>query len=202
MITLARRASHALEVRKSRFVAHAAPVDAPAAALSFLAEVADPDATHNCWAYRIGDAYRSSDDGEPGGTAGRPILQAIDGQGLDHVVVVVTRWFGGVKLGAGGLVRAYGGCAAECLRLAARVEIVPRVVLELACRVEDLGAVHALLARHGAAKLAESYADGGSACIRVEIAADHSAALANALADATRGRAHVLGPAHGEAAGR
>ena len=202
MITLARRASHALEVRKSRFVAHAAPVDAPAAALAFLAEIGDPGATHNCWAYRIGDAYRSSDDGEPGGTAGRPILQAIDGQGLDHVVVVVTRWFGGVKLGAGGLARAYGGCAAECLRLAARVEVVPRVVLELACRVEDLGAVHALLARLGAAKLAESYAEDDRARLRVEIAADRSEALAHALAEATRGRARVLEPAHGEAAGR
>src|SRR3546814_18000784 len=77
-----------------------------------------PDATHNCWAWRIGDDYRSNDDGEPAGTAGRPILAAIDGQGMDRVVVVVTRWFGGIKLGAGGLVRAYGGTAAECLRRA------------------------------------------------------------------------------------
>src|SRR3546814_2284064 len=57
-----------------------------------------PDATHNCWAWRIGDDYRSNDDGEPAGTAGRPILAAIDGQGMDRVVVVVTRWFGGIKL--------------------------------------------------------------------------------------------------------
>src|SRR3546814_3379804 len=77
------------------------PVEDADAALQALAEVSVPDATHNCWAWRIGDDYRSNDDGEPAGTAGRPILAAIDGQGMDRVVVVVTRWFGGLKLGAG-----------------------------------------------------------------------------------------------------
>ena len=110
--TLAGRASHLLEVKHSRFLAQAAPVATPDDALAFLREIAVPDATHNCWAYRIGGEYRSSDDGEPAGTAGRPILAAIDGQGFDRVMVVVTRWYGGIKLGAGGLVRAYGGAAA------------------------------------------------------------------------------------------
>ena len=96
----------------------------PGAGARLYCEIGDPQATHNCWAYRIGQQYRFSDDGEPGGTAGRPILQAIEGQGFDQVVVVVTRWYGGIKLGAGGLARAYGGCAAECLRLADRVPIV------------------------------------------------------------------------------
>ncbi|PYD46715.1 IMPACT family protein, partial [Novacetimonas pomaceti] len=89
------------EIRKSLFLAQAAPVSSADAALAFIAEVSDPDATHNCWAYRIGQSYRSDDDGEPGGTAGRPILQVIEGQGFDRTVVVVTRWFGGIKLGAG-----------------------------------------------------------------------------------------------------
>ena len=88
--TLAAPATHLLEVRHSRFIVHAAPVPAPDAAHAFLAAVEDADATHNCWAYRIDDAYRSSDDGEPAGTAGRPILAAIDGQGFDQVMVVVT----------------------------------------------------------------------------------------------------------------
>ena len=123
--TLAAPAAFTLEVKHSRFLAQAAPASAPAAALAFLDEVADPAATHNCWAYRIGGEYRSSDAGEPAGTAGRPILTAIDGQGCDQVVVVVTRWYGGIKLGAGGLVRAYGGAAAECLRNAGRVPLVP-----------------------------------------------------------------------------
>ena len=84
--------------------------------MRFFAANSDPEATHNCWAYKIGQEYRFNDDGEPGGTAGRPILQAIEGQGMDRVAVLVVRWFGGVKLGAGGLVRAYGGCAANCGR--------------------------------------------------------------------------------------
>src|SRR5690606_40120786 len=125
----------------------AAPVASPEAALAFVAEVADPGATHNCWAYRIGGLYRSSDDGEPAGTAGRPILAAIDGQGLDEVVVVVTRWYGGIKLGAGGLVRAYGGCAAECLRTAPRRTLIEYVHLRLAYPFEHTGAVHAALAQ-------------------------------------------------------
>jgi len=76
------------------------------AAQAALAGLIDADATHNCWAWRYGTHSRSSDDGEPAGTAGRPILAAIDGQGLDRLLVVVTRWYGGIKLGAGGLVRA------------------------------------------------------------------------------------------------
>ena len=125
LLALAGHCRHEQEIKKSRFLAQAAPVDAPEAALAFVQDVADPAATHNCWAYRIGQAYRFNDDGEPGGTAGRPILQAIEGQGIDRAVVVVTRWYGGIKLGAGGLARAYGGTAAECLRLAERVPIVP-----------------------------------------------------------------------------
>ncbi len=89
-----------------------------------MQQISNTTATHNCWAYRIGQDYRFNDDGEPGGTAGRPILQAIEGQGVDRVVVVVTRWYGGIKLGAGGLARAYGGTAAECLRLAERTPLV------------------------------------------------------------------------------
>ena len=122
--TLAAAATHILEVKHSRFIAQVAPADSPEAALGFLARVADPGATHNCWAYRIGAEYRSSDDGEPSGTAGRPILAASEGQGYDQVMAVVTRWYGGIKLGAGGLVRAYGGAAAECLRRAERRPLI------------------------------------------------------------------------------
>ncbi|MEO7916289.1 MAG: YigZ family protein, partial [Dokdonella sp.] len=114
--TLAAFAELSQEIRKSRFVARAAAIDTVAAAIAFIESASAADAGHNCWAYRIGDDYRFNDDGEPGGTAGRPILAAIEGQGLDGVAVVVSRWFGGIKLGAGGLMRAYGRCAAECLR--------------------------------------------------------------------------------------
>ena len=136
--TLVQRCRHQEEIRKSRFLATAAPVASAEQAMSFLREVAEPTATHNCWAYRIGQAYRFNDDGEPGGTAGRPILQAIEGAGVDRVMVVVTRWYGGIKLGAGGLVRAYGGTAAECLRRAERVPLVATARLQLHCDFTEL----------------------------------------------------------------
>ena len=143
--TLAGPSQHVEEVKKSRFLAQAAPAESPEQALAFVRQVSDPAATHNCWAYRIGQDYRFNDDGEPGGTAGRPILQAIEGQGIDRAVVVVTRWFGGVKLGAGGLVRAYGGAAAECLRTAARVPIVAMATLGLHCEFAELPVLKARL---------------------------------------------------------
>jgi uncharacterized YigZ family protein len=143
--TLAKPCRHQEDIRKSRFLALAAPVESPEQALAFLREVSDPIATHNCWAYRIGQDYRFNDDGEPGGTADRPILQAIDGQDMDRVAVVVTRWYGGIKLGAGGLVRAYGGTAAECLRRAERVPIVAMARLELHCDFAELALLKARL---------------------------------------------------------
>lgn len=185
--TLAAPASLQTEVRHSRFLAQAAPVDAPDAALSFVARASDPTATHNCWAWRIGQDYRSSDDGEPAGTAGRPILAAIDGQGYDRVAVVVTRWFGGIKLGAGGLVRAYGGAAAECLRQARRQPLVAMVELSLDCPFEDLGAVHAALPAHAATKTAESFhAEGARLSLRLPAA--ELSALQTRLRDSTRDR--------------
>jgi uncharacterized YigZ family protein len=185
--TLATPAAFALEARHSRFLARAAPAGTAEAALAFLAEVRDPAATHNCWAYRIGAAYRSSDDGEPAGTAGRPILAAIDGQGCDRVMVVVTRWYGGIKLGAGGLVRAYGGAAAECLRTAQRIPLLAMRTLQLQAGFDDLGAVHAALAGFGAEKLEESFTADGLR-LRVSLPADRADALRAHLRDASRDR--------------
>lgn len=189
--TLATRATQLLEVKHSRFLAHAAPVDTPEDALAFLAEVGDPAATHNCWAYRIGALYRSSDDGEPAGTAGRPILAAIDGQGYDRIVAVVTRWYGGINLGAGGLVRAYGGCVAECLRSAPRRALVEQVECTLAYAFADTGAVHATVAAHHAVKLDERF-DADGAQLRLRMPADGLDALTIQLRDATRDRVRVI----------
>ena len=185
--TLTGPTSHLLEVKHSRFLVNAAPVDTPDEALAFVARVGDPAATHNCWAYRIGSEYRFNDDGEPAGTAGRPILAAIDGQGLDCVVAVVTRWFGGIKLGAGGLVRAYGGSAAECLRVAPRRELVVFAEFALAYPFAETGAVHAVIAQFEAEKLDERFnADGAS--LHVRLPADRVDALKARLRDATRDR--------------
>jgi uncharacterized YigZ family protein len=188
--TLATAVSHSLDIKHSRFVAHAAPIDAVADALAFLQQVAVADATHNCWAYRYGNEYRSSDDGEPAGTAGRPILAAIDGQGFDRVMVVVIRWYGGIKLGAGGLVRAYGGTAAECLRTAPRLPLVALSELSVQAGFEDMGTLHAALAAHAAVKLGESFTTVGVE-LHVRLPADQVEPLKTRLRDATRNRIRI-----------
>lgn len=114
--TLRQAASDEFIVNKSRFLGYAAPVSTEEEALAFLQSVRlkHKDANHHCYAYVIGQnagVMRYSDDGEPGGTAGMPIMEVIKAQGLVNCCVVVTRYFGGVLLGAGGLVRAYTqGC--------------------------------------------------------------------------------------------
>jgi len=133
------------EIKKSRFIAAAAPVADEAAAKEFIAAQSDPEANHNCWAWRFGQSYRFNDDGEPSGTAGKPILAAIDGQALDGIAIVVTRWFGGILLGSGGLIRAYGGTAALCLREAVKVELVETATASIACAFSDLTRVQARL---------------------------------------------------------
>lgn len=178
------------EVKKSVFVAHGANAASPAAALEVVAAVADRTATHNCWAYRIGQQYRFNDDGEPGGTAGRPILQAIDAQQMDHTVVVVTRWFGGVKLGAGGLARAYGGCAAECLRLAPKTAAVEMATIAFALPFSLLPLLHARLGEFEATVIDERF-DAAGAELRVDLPAVRTAALREWITGVTRGRAEV-----------
>ncbi|MET8571154.1 YigZ family protein [Streptomyces sp. NPDC004783] len=118
--TVAREGVHETEINRSRFLCALAPAATEEEAQAFIASVRKEhaDANHNCWAYVIGaDAavQKASDDGEPGGTAGVPMLQMLLRRDMRYVVAVVTRYFGGVKLGAGGLIRAYGGAVGEAL---------------------------------------------------------------------------------------
>ncbi|MFE0791759.1 YigZ family protein [Streptomyces mutabilis] len=118
--TVARVGVHETEINRSRFLCALAPAATEQEAQEFIAGVRKEhaDATHNCWAYVIGaDAavQKASDDGEPGGTAGVPMLQMLLRRDMRYVVAVVTRYYGGVKLGAGGLIRAYGGAVGEAL---------------------------------------------------------------------------------------
>lgn len=177
-------------IRKSRFIAHAAPVDSLRASLAFYESVADPQATHNCWAWRIDFQVRSSDDGEPGGTAGRPILGVIEGRRLENVMVIVTRYFGGIKLGVGGLARAYAGTAAKCLDRATVIERYPTADYELKAGFEHAASLHGVLDRFAAEKLAEHYDNQG---IRLDIRCHEKDrnALAAALRDACRGRVQM-----------
>lgn len=161
LYTLKGRATWEETVRRSRFLALAETAQSAEQALMFIDEHRVPDATHNCWAYQVGDEYRFSDDGEPGGTAGRPILQAIQGQQCDRVVVLVVRWFGGTKLGTGGLIRAYGGCAAQCLRLADKDELVDEVAVNCYCPFSDLALVQSRFSDHQVRVVEEAFgADG------------------------------------------
>ena len=188
--TLAEPAGYEEEIKKSRFVCFAARADDAEEARLFLESVKDPSATHNCWAYRIGPAYRFSDDGEPGGTAGQPILRAIEGHGLDHVVVVVTRYFGGVKLGAGGLARAYGGVAAECLRRARILEIQPQRRLLVAIPYALSAKLYPILVAAGARRLGEAYASDHLVW-EVEVDAARVPELEAAMRDASKGSVRV-----------
>jgi uncharacterized YigZ family protein len=118
--TVARAGVHETEISRSRFICALAPAATEAEAQAFIARVRKehPTATHNCFAYVIGaDAavQKASDDGEPGGTAGVPMLQMLMRRDVRYVTAVVTRYYGGVKLGAGGLIRAYGGAVGEAL---------------------------------------------------------------------------------------
>lgn len=194
MFTLLETCRFSQEIRKSRFLAVAAPVADEVAARAFIAASSDPAANHDCWAWRIGQAYRFSDDGEPSGTAGRPILQALDGQALDHVAVVVTRWFGGILLGSGGLMRAYGGTAANCLREAAKAPVIPMVTLVMACGFSDLALVKSRLqSLAGATITAENFHEGG-ADLTVSLPLAVEAQIAQMLGDLTSGRIRIAAP--------
>jgi uncharacterized YigZ family protein len=187
VVTLSKPSKCEREIRKSKFIARAAPAGSPEQAMEFVEKVSEPQASHNCWAYRVGNEYRFSDDGEPAGTAGKPILGAIEKHGLDRVVVVVTRYFGGIKLGAGGLARAYLGTSAECLRSADRREIRNYVIVRFEADFDAIGVVHTTVERQGASIIDESYTASG---IDVDIRIDENSVktLRSALLEATRGK--------------
>src|SRR4051812_41080368 len=119
-LTVARAGVHESEIKRSRFLCAVAPAGSEEAAQDFVRRVRKehPTASHNCFAYVIGPdgrLHRASDDGEPGGTAGTPMLQVLLGREVRDTVAVVTRYYGGIQLGAGGLARAYGGGGAGAL---------------------------------------------------------------------------------------
>lgn len=134
-------------IEKSRFIAAVKGVSSVEEAVEFVNGKRKKyfDATHNCYAYIVGDKAKFSDDGEPQGTAGLPIFECIKNNGLDCVCVVVTRYFGGVKLGAGGLVRAYSGSCAEALKRCDRLQMTACTRLEVVVSYSMLSAVRRAL---------------------------------------------------------
>lgn len=175
------------EIRKSRFITLAAPINSPADAQAFIEQNSDLNATHNCWAWKLGAQYRSTDDGEPGGTAGRPILAAIEAQDFDRVVVLVIRWYGGIQLGTGGLARAYGGGANKCLQQAARLPLINRVPLTFDCTFSELALVKLRLAELNGVVDNEDFTASGVE-LSIALGPEQIEAFQRQLADLSRGR--------------
>ncbi|WZY88382.1 hypothetical protein YC2023_045117 [Brassica napus] len=160
------------EIKKSKFIAIAGPISSEQSAQLFLSQVRDPRATHNCWAYKVGDQHRSSDDGEPSGTAGKPMLSAICSSGLDRVMVVVIRYFGGIKLGTGGLVRAYGGVTSDCLKTASTCLFKSKVQMGVEVTFDLLGVVYNQLQSCQAEDIKEDYDTGKDGTTMVSFKVD------------------------------
>jgi uncharacterized YigZ family protein len=191
MLTLKGNANFEETIKKSRFIAHAAHVTSQADSLDFYESVIDPQATHNCWAWRINFQVRSSDDGEPSGTAGRPMLNVIERRKLENVMVVVTRYFGGIKLGVGGLVRAYSGSTAKCLDRAGVIELFPMAEYTIRAGFEWASSVHGLLDQFSAEKMEESY-DNDGVVLKIRCRETDFGKLAAGLRDASRGQITIL----------
>ncbi len=161
--TIRNQPTHEIKIRGSRFIGHVKPVKDRVEADGFIAKTSKKHhaATHNCFAYRIGygnkTQSRFNDDGEPSGTAGRPILEVMTGRDLTNLVCVVTRYFGGTKLGTGGLARAYTRCAAEALDKSGRKENYLTVSMELIFPYTCTGTVMSLLSSRKCQDVEKAY---------------------------------------------
>ena len=162
--TLAAPARAELKRKGSRFLAQAHPVETTEAAEAQIEAVRREryQATHHCTAYRIhpsADTFRYNDDGEPSGTAGPPILQRIDARDLTNTLIIVTRYYGGTKLGTGGLARAYGDAAAAALDAASITETVVRTPVAVTFDYSDTTAAEQVLRQFDTARLDDTYTD-------------------------------------------
>ena len=192
--TLGGRASFEIKIKGSRFIALGYPVATPEEALDILDSVRKKEfaATHHCYAWTVGideERFKYSDDGEPSGTAGRPIYQAITGRELANVLVIVVRYYGGTKLGTGGLTRAYGGAAAEMLDGADIVErlICDRLGFSIPFTVYDR--VMRLISRGNYVITRQDFADRVS--LEIEIRKSQTADFEAQLTELTGGKVDI-----------
>lgn len=186
--TLSTSVSSELQIRKSRFIAVAMPVADRDAAMAELRRlrVEHPGATHVCWALLAGGQSGMSDDGEPSGTAGRPILEVLRHHDLDGVLAAVVRYYGGVKLGAGGLVRAYTDAIASALMNASVVERVAQTRLSIEIGYADEARVRHWIEQQGYALADSRY--GMTVRLTIALPATAADAARDALRDLTQGR--------------
>ena len=192
--TLAAAVTAEIDIRKSRFIGLAIPVADRAAAMVELDGLrsAHPGATHVCWALLAGGESGMSDDGEPSGTAGRPILEVLRHHEVDGVLAAVVRYYGGIKLGAGGLVRAYTDAIATTMQLAERIERVPLGVLNVEVDYADEARVRRWIEQEGLTFDEPGYGMTVQLAIWMPLAARDRAA--ETLRDLTAGRATIALP--------
>ncbi len=179
------------EEKKSRFIATVGRCGSEAEALSFIEETKKKywDARHKCYAYCLGDRgelTRCSDDGEPGGTAGRPMLEVLMGEGIRNAAVVVTRYFGGVLLGTGGLVRAYTRAVQEGLKYCTFGRMRPGVELLVTTDYNGIGKILYLLKNAGIEPVSSEYTD--RVTLRLVLPASGAEAVKGSMVEATGGK--------------
>jgi len=201
MFTVTARLRHQIDpIKGSRFITTLAPVSSEAEAKALVVDVSSEmsDASHHCTAWRIArpNVDRCGDDGEPSGSAGRPILAQLKGRELVNVAVVVTRYFGGTKLGVGGLVRAYGGAAAAALDEAEVVAYRPQTQVRITVDYSDAEPVQRAIDDTGGKVIATSYEQAVGFTVMVAVSSIND--LTDAVAGATAGRALVE---HGDVGG-
>lgn len=178
------------EIKKSRFIGICAPIKSIDDFDAFLLQKGDTAATHNCWAYRIGQTYRFNDDGEPSGTAGKPILAAIDGADFDGVAALVIRHYGGIKLGTGGLARAYGGVIARMLQSAPHERHVPQDQLRIDVDFALEQSLHQQLKTHQGQIKSVDYHNRGIKAV-VELPRSHTGPFIETLKNLSKGLASI-----------
>ena len=179
------------EIKKSRFHVLAQPVKSIDEAMQFIELNSNFSANHNCWAYKIRNDYRFNDDGEPSGTAGKPIFSAIEHADLTNIAVLIIRWFGGVKLGTGGLCRAYGGTASKCLSLADKTEIIEKVSVSISVPFEFSSLIYRILEKESLPKLQEEFTQSGLE-VETQIPEVKYQEIQEKLCEATQGKAVIL----------
>lgn len=186
--TLAQAVHSELIIKKSRFIGCVRSVSGRAEALNVVdaLRMEHPGAAHVCWALMAGGQSAANDDGEPGGTAGRPMLEVLRHQQLEGVLATVVRYFGGVKLGAGGLVRAYTDAVAQALISAPLQPLVATTQLSCAVPYDAEGIVRRELAASGASL--QDVRHESLVHFMFTLSADQAKALASRLQDATQGR--------------
>ena len=189
-LTIRTTGTHELEIKKSRFIADLGRISTEEEAKAFIAQIIarEPKATHHCWAYLLGDhddVQRESDNGEPSGTAGVPILTVLQRNHLHNTIAVVTRYFGGIKLGAGGLIRAYSNATSTGIEATGVVKRVQQQALILTVDYANYDRLSHYLTEQNITVLGTDYATAVTVTIAVDLAAVNATqgAIQNLLSD-------------------